>query len=198
MNAIDFAKSEVDIRAEWSAETVGITIEDDGPGFGADIERSRAEAKRLLKEAGAEGAQFELLNRNVDQPYKYIATWAIDEWSKIGLKVTQKVLPSGPFFDALRAIPSIAWMPVALLVFGAVKGRLTGAGPLKSGAQTFLVGGLAAGAAYALRATSTRAKHSIWSPGRMSLYFTTPMPHSVPARTSPTSSLKRRSESSSP
>ena len=73
------------------------------PGFGADIERSRAEAKRLLKEAGAEGAQFELLNRNGDQPYKYIATWAIDEWSKIGLKVTQKVLPSGPFFDALRS-----------------------------------------------------------------------------------------------
>ncbi|QGM96536.1 VIT1/CCC1 transporter family protein [Methylocystis parvus] len=37
---------------------------------------------------------------------------------------------------------------VALLSFGAVKGKLTGADPLKSGAQTFLVGGLAAGAAY--------------------------------------------------
>ena len=72
------------------------------PGYWPDIEKSRAEAKRLLKEAGAEGLTFELLNRNVDQPYKYIATWVIDEWSKIGLHVTQRVLPTGPFFDALR------------------------------------------------------------------------------------------------
>jgi peptide/nickel transport system substrate-binding protein len=71
-------------------------------GYGPDIEKSRAEAKRLLKEAGAEGLQFELLNRNVDQPYKYIGIWLIDDWSKIGLKVTQKVVPSGPWFDALR------------------------------------------------------------------------------------------------
>ncbi|MCX7363185.1 MAG: hypothetical protein NTV97_15200 [Alphaproteobacteria bacterium] len=42
------------------------------------------------------------MNRNVDQPYKFVATWAIDEWSKIGLKVTQRVLPTGPFYDALR------------------------------------------------------------------------------------------------
>ena len=40
-------------------------------GFWPDIEKSRAEAKRLLKEAGQENLHFELLNRNVDQPYKY-------------------------------------------------------------------------------------------------------------------------------
>ena len=57
----------------------------------------------MLKEAGVEGLKFELLNRNVDQPYKYIATWAIDEWSKIGVQATQRVLPTGPFFDALRS-----------------------------------------------------------------------------------------------
>jgi peptide/nickel transport system substrate-binding protein len=72
------------------------------PGYWPDIEKSRAEAKRLLQEAGAEGLTFQLLNRNVDQPYKYIATWVIDEWSKIGVHATQKVLPTGPFFDALR------------------------------------------------------------------------------------------------
>jgi peptide/nickel transport system substrate-binding protein len=72
-------------------------------GYWPDIEKSRAEARRLLKEAGAEGLTFELQNRNVDQPYKYIATWVIDEWSKVGLKVTQKVLPTGPFFDGLRS-----------------------------------------------------------------------------------------------
>lgn len=72
------------------------------PGYWPDIEKSRAEARRLLKEAGAEGLKFELLNRNIDQPYRYIATWVIDEWSKIGIQATQKVLPTGPFYDSLR------------------------------------------------------------------------------------------------
>ncbi|MGD9615480.1 MAG: ABC transporter substrate-binding protein [Alphaproteobacteria bacterium] len=71
-------------------------------GYGTDIEQSRAEARRLLKEAGAEGLRFELLNRNVDQPYKYIGSWLIDQWSKIGLNVTQRVVPSGPWYEALR------------------------------------------------------------------------------------------------
>ena len=71
-------------------------------GYWPDIEKSRAEAKRLLKEAGAEGLSFELLNRNVDQPYKYVATWLIDQWSKIGLHVTQRVVPTGPWFEAMR------------------------------------------------------------------------------------------------
>jgi peptide/nickel transport system substrate-binding protein len=71
-------------------------------GYWPDIDKSRAEARRLLKEAGAEGISFELLNRNVDQPYKYVAAWLIDQWSKIGLHVTQRVAPSGPWFDAMR------------------------------------------------------------------------------------------------
>ena len=53
-------------------------------GFWPDIDKSRAEAKKLLKEAGAEGLSFELLNRDVDQPYKYIGIWLIDQWGKIG------------------------------------------------------------------------------------------------------------------
>ena len=72
-------------------------------GYWPDIEKSRAEAKRLLKEAGAEGLAFELLYRNVDQPYKLVGTWLIDEWSKIGLHVTQRVVPTGPWFEAMRS-----------------------------------------------------------------------------------------------
>jgi len=71
-------------------------------GFSTDIAKSREEAKRLLKEAGAENLSFELLDRNVDQPYKYIALWLIDEWSKIGVKVRQKVVPTGPYYETLR------------------------------------------------------------------------------------------------
>jgi vacuolar iron transporter family protein len=39
---------------------------------------------------------------------------------------------------------------VSLLVFGGVKGRLTGAGTVRSAVQTVVIGGLAAGAAYLL------------------------------------------------
>jgi peptide/nickel transport system substrate-binding protein len=72
-------------------------------GFWPDIEKSRAEARRLLKEAGAEGLTFELLVRNVDQPYKFGAIWLVDQWSKIGVHVSQKVVPTGPWFAAMRA-----------------------------------------------------------------------------------------------
>jgi peptide/nickel transport system substrate-binding protein len=72
-------------------------------GYWPDIEKSRAEARRLLKEAGAEGLTFEMLNRNVDQPYKYNGTWLVDQWAKIGVQVTQKVVPTGPWFAAQRS-----------------------------------------------------------------------------------------------
>jgi peptide/nickel transport system substrate-binding protein len=71
-------------------------------GFWPDIEKSRAEARRLLKEAGQEGMSLELLNRNVDQPYKYVGTWLVDQWSKIGVKATQRVQPTGPWLQAMR------------------------------------------------------------------------------------------------
>lgn len=72
-------------------------------GYWPDIEKSRAEAKRLLKEAGQENLSFEFLNRNVDQPYKIVGTWLVDEWSKVGIKATQKVVPTGPWFDGMRS-----------------------------------------------------------------------------------------------
>jgi peptide/nickel transport system substrate-binding protein len=72
-------------------------------GYWPDIEKSRAEAKRLLKEAGAEGLTFELLNRNVDQPYKFNGIWVIDQWSKIGVTATQRVLSTGPYDEAMRS-----------------------------------------------------------------------------------------------
>ncbi len=71
-------------------------------GFWPDIEKSRAEARRLLKEAGQEGLRIDLLNRNVDQPYKYVGTWLVDQWSKIGVTATQRVLPTGPWLQAMR------------------------------------------------------------------------------------------------
>src|ERR1700678_1352377 len=64
------------------------------------------------------------------------------------------LIPLAPYMtgrslsSALTA--SVAITLVALLVFGGVKGRLTGAGTVRNALQTVLIGGLAAGAAYLL------------------------------------------------
>jgi peptide/nickel transport system substrate-binding protein len=72
-------------------------------GYGPDINKSRAEARKLLKEAGQENMKFTLYNRGVDQPYKFVGTWLIDQWKQIGLTVDQKVEPTGPFYANLRS-----------------------------------------------------------------------------------------------
>ncbi|MEO1693727.1 MAG: ABC transporter substrate-binding protein [Pseudomonadota bacterium] len=71
-------------------------------GYSKDIEASRAEARRLLKEAGHENLTFTLNNRGVDQPYKIVGTWLIDQWKRIGVTVKQQVNPSPVFYDILR------------------------------------------------------------------------------------------------
>ena len=54
-------------------------------GYGRDIEANRAEARRLLKEAGVENLEIDYNNRDVDQPYKVVGTWLIDQWKQIGV-----------------------------------------------------------------------------------------------------------------
>ncbi len=74
-------------------------------GYWPDIEKSRAEARRLLTEAGyPNGFSFEFHNRGVDQPYKIIGTWLVDQWRRIGLKVKQRIQPSSSFYATLREI----------------------------------------------------------------------------------------------
>lgn len=73
-------------------------------GYWPDIEKSRAEARRLLQEAGVpEGLKFRFHNRGVDQPYKIVGTWLIDQWRSIGLDAEQWVQPTGPFYKTLRS-----------------------------------------------------------------------------------------------
>lgn len=71
-------------------------------GYGEDIEANRAEAKKLLEEAGHPDLKMDFSNRGVDQPYKVVGTWLIDQWRKVGVNAEQRVQPSGPFYDTLR------------------------------------------------------------------------------------------------
>ncbi len=73
----------------------------------------------------------------------------------IGLSyVAGGLVPLAPYTLGLPVssalLVSVAVTLIALLVFGAIKGYFTGVPPLKGALQTALVGGLAAGAAYAL------------------------------------------------
>jgi len=72
-------------------------------GYWPDLQKSRAEARRLLKEAGVDlNKTYYFNNRAVDQPYKIVGTWLIDQWKQVGLKFEQHVFPTGPFYAELR------------------------------------------------------------------------------------------------
>jgi len=71
-------------------------------GYADDVAASRAQAKKLLKEAGQSGLKFTFLNRGVDQPYKIVGTWLLGQWKKAGMDVDQVVKPTTPFYASLR------------------------------------------------------------------------------------------------
>jgi peptide/nickel transport system substrate-binding protein len=72
-------------------------------GYWHDINKSRAEAKRLLKEAGVpDGFSFTFTNRGIPMPYEPLGVWLIDQWRKVGLNVTQRVIEPAAYYAALR------------------------------------------------------------------------------------------------
>ena len=73
-------------------------------GYGRDITAARAEARRLLKEAGvAEGFGFTLTATGVRQPFEPIAVWLIDQWRAVGLNVAQDVPERARYYEKLRS-----------------------------------------------------------------------------------------------
>ena len=71
-------------------------------GYGPDINAARTEARRLLKEAGAEGLSFTLTNRAVPMPYEPVGIWLIDQWRQVGLNVKQVSLESAAWLSAQK------------------------------------------------------------------------------------------------
>ncbi len=72
-------------------------------GYGRDIGKSRAEAKRLLREAGVpDGFAFTFKNRGIPMPYEPVGIWLIDQWRQVGLNVRQEVIEAAKWFAELR------------------------------------------------------------------------------------------------
>ena len=63
------------------------------PGYGRDAAAARAEARRLLKEAGQENLKFALLNRDVPEPFQPVAIYVIDQWRQIGVTAEHQPRP---------------------------------------------------------------------------------------------------------
>ncbi|MEK7756314.1 MAG: ABC transporter substrate-binding protein, partial [Planctomycetota bacterium] len=69
------------------------------PGFWRDAEKSRAEARRLLAEAGyPNGLKVVLKNRNIKLPYQDWAVFVIQEWRRIGVEVEHRPLETAAWF----------------------------------------------------------------------------------------------------
>ena len=71
------------------------------PGYWRDIEKSRAEAKRLLKEAGHENLKLKFLNRQLGQPFQPAGIYAVDQWRRIGVQAEHQELETKLYFDLL-------------------------------------------------------------------------------------------------
>jgi peptide/nickel transport system substrate-binding protein len=72
-------------------------------GYGRDINAARAEAKRLLKEAGVpDGFSFTFKNRGIPHPYEPIGIWLIDQWRQIGFNVKQEIVEASAYHPMLK------------------------------------------------------------------------------------------------
>jgi peptide/nickel transport system substrate-binding protein len=72
------------------------------PGLGRDVEAARAEAKRLLKEAGVENLSFVLTNRN-NPPYTTTGIYALDQWKRIGVNAEHRPVETAAWTQALTS-----------------------------------------------------------------------------------------------
>lgn len=68
------------------------------PGFRRDMDAARAEARKLLAEAGKTNLNLRLLNR---KPFPYAGVFLIDQLRQIGITVTQE-MPEDPQYVAKR------------------------------------------------------------------------------------------------
>jgi peptide/nickel transport system substrate-binding protein len=72
------------------------------PGFSHDIAASRAEARRLLAEAGKSNLSFTLTNRDIAMPYGPAAQYLIAAWKAVGVSASEQRLDTKAWEAALH------------------------------------------------------------------------------------------------
>jgi peptide/nickel transport system substrate-binding protein len=72
------------------------------PGFSRDIEKSREEARQLLKEAGHPNLKLKFVNRTIDQPFIPAGIYAVDQWKRIGVEATHAPVETKLWYTAME------------------------------------------------------------------------------------------------
>ena len=70
------------------------------PGFSKNMTAARAEARKLLEEAGVPNLKFVLHNRTVAQPYTPAGIFLVDQWRQIGVTAEHKQFETSPYLAA--------------------------------------------------------------------------------------------------
>jgi peptide/nickel transport system substrate-binding protein len=73
------------------------------PGFSKDIAKSRADAKKILADAGLKDLKFTLHNRSIAQPYTPAGVFLVDQWRQIGVTVENKQVETAPYLAGLNS-----------------------------------------------------------------------------------------------
>jgi vacuolar iron transporter family protein len=133
-------------------------------------ETERAEVRQILREQGLDSSLTdkvtEALTRDLERWIHFMMRFELGLEEPVpgrelksavtigGAYVVGGLIPLSPYFflaGISQALPfSIALTLAALLIFGGVKGQITGVAPLRSAVQTALIGSLAAAAAFAI------------------------------------------------
>jgi peptide/nickel transport system substrate-binding protein len=64
-----------------------------------DMARARAEARKLLQDAGVPNLRFELIGMSLP-PFPTVGVWLIDQWRQIGVTVEQRQAERATYFSA--------------------------------------------------------------------------------------------------
>ena len=133
-------------------------------------DEERREVAAILREQGLDAAQADTivmaLSRNKEKWVRFMMRFELGLEEPDPKRAPRSALTIGSSYVAGGLVPLLPYMLVgriedafrlsmgltllALLLFGAVKGWLTGVPPWGAGLQTTLVGGFAAGAAFAI------------------------------------------------
>jgi VIT1/CCC1 family predicted Fe2+/Mn2+ transporter len=133
-------------------------------------DEERAEVRGIFRQQGLDQAQAEeattALTQDRERWVRFMMRFELGLEEPDPRRAFRSALTIGGAYIAGGLVPLLPYMllrsvqaalPVSILltlvtlfVFGAVKGRLTGVPTLRGGAQTVLIGGLAAGAAFAI------------------------------------------------
>ncbi|MBL8837432.1 MAG: ABC transporter substrate-binding protein [Alphaproteobacteria bacterium] len=73
------------------------------PGFSRDIRAAREEARALLREAGRSNLTFQLVNRNIADPYTPAGVFLLDQWRQIGVTVEHRQIEPSAYLAAIES-----------------------------------------------------------------------------------------------